>query len=171
LSPAPPALRVSEHEPVAADVAEAEALSLFRAKMDESATPLVPTTRPPRLTSLALDDTARGEATGLSPAGPVLVATLKEGQRATTTLSLGPKECATFVAQGGLGIIEVDLFLTEGERAERRVLAEDSNTGPIAVIGGRGKCVPGLRDRPLTVDLFVTARRGAGVVLVGRYIK
>jgi len=118
--------------------------------------------------SLALDGTARGQTDGLSADGATLGATLEEGQNARfEKLPLDVGSCVTFVAQGGLGVIEVDLFLlTEGSPSPR-ILAQDAESGPSAVIGGRRGCFP--VDHALQADLVVLARKGSGSILVQRY--
>jgi hypothetical protein len=121
------------------------------------------------VTAIALDDTRRGQAPGMKPAGEIFTATLAEGQRATMPVKLDAGECATFIAQGGLAVIEVDLFLTAGEGASAHILYEDPATGPIAVIGGYGQCVSGSAGAGLEAVLHVAVRRGAGVVLVRAY--
>ena len=123
-------------------------------------------TNPSRVTTLALEHTARGEAGGMRPEGEVMAAELTEGRRASTLVTVGVGECATFIAQGGLGVIEVDLYLTSGTGSALRVLAEDPITGPIAVIGGRGACFAHSGSGPLAAELHARVRRGAGVVLV-----
>jgi hypothetical protein len=97
------------------------------------------------------------------------MANLAEGQRGTMPVKVGAGECVAFIAQGGLGVIEVDLFLTSEKGAAGKILAEDPTTGPIAVIGGRGKCVTGVAGTGTDAVLNVTVRRGAGVVLVREY--
>ena len=132
--------------------------------MAAAAVPLVATPSPTRVTAAALDDTRRGEAPEMKPDGAIYAATLSEGQRATMPVKITPAECVTFIAQGGLGVIEVDLFLTAGQGAGARVLAEDPSTGPIGVIGGHGRCYTA--KAPIEATLHATARRGAGLVLV-----
>ena len=163
-APPPAAAHVSELESVTQDEADPKARELFREKMAQAAVSLVASTAPQGVTARALDDTRRGEAPGMKADGTIFAATLTEGQRATLPVKMTPGECVTYVAQGGLGVIEVDLFLTVGDGAAARILAEDPSTGPIGVIGGRGQCF----SSPSPVDgvLHAAARRGAGLVLV-----
>jgi hypothetical protein len=160
----------SELTPVTDDQADPEALRLFRQRMAQAPVALTATATPPRVTAIALDDTRRGEARGMTPASETFVATLKEGERATMPIKLVVGDCAAFIAQGGLGVIEVDLFLTDGDGPTARILAEDTSTGPVAVIGGRYKCVTGAAKGTQAV-LNVALRRGGGVVLVREYKK
>jgi hypothetical protein len=163
--------RPSETTKVTEDHPDPEAQRLFQERMAQAAVPLAATTTPPKVTALSLDDTRRGEAPEMKATGDLLTATLAEGQRATTRIKLGPGECETFIAQGGLGVIEVDLFLTAGDGPSARILAEDPATGPIAVIGGYGKCFAGAPGTGTDAILHAAVRRGAGVVLVQAYRK
>ena len=90
--------------------------------------------------------------------GGVVSVTLAEGQRAVIPAAIAKGGCATFIAQGGLGVVDVDLFLTRAGDKEARVLAQDPPMGPIAVIGGRGKCFQGADA--IDGELHVVARRG-----------
>jgi hypothetical protein len=148
------------------DKPDPAAQKLFAEKMGQQAVPLASTTSPPRVTAIALDDTRRGEAPGMESLGEIHTATLGEGQRAMMPVRIAPSQCVTFVAQGGLGVIEVDLFLTAGEGTSARILAEDPATGPIAVIGGHGKCFKSGKSGPLDATLNAVVRRGSGVILV-----
>jgi hypothetical protein len=163
--------RPSEQAPVTEDKPDPEAERQFQARLGQAAVKLEPSPSPPKVTTIALDDTRRGEAPGMKPAGDILSSTLAEGQRAATPVKLAPGECVTFIAQGGLGVIEVDLFLTSGEGDRGRILAEDPATGPIAVIGGHGKCVTGAAGTGTEAMLHAAVRRGSGVVLVREYKK
>jgi hypothetical protein len=160
---APPPI-ISELDPAVEEEVDPKALEMFKARMTAAPVPLTPAKLAPRVTLAALDDTRRGEAPGMKADDTVYAANLAEGQRATLPVKMTPGECVTYVAQGGLGLIEVDLFLTAGEGDNARVLAEDPSTGPIGVIGGHGRCFTA--KAPIIATLHATARRGAGVVLV-----
>jgi hypothetical protein len=164
--------RPSELGHVTEEKADVEALAQFRARMAQAAVPLVATTSPPQVTAIALDDTRRGEAPGMRPEGALFTATLVEGQRAAMPVKLPLGECVTFIAQGGLGVMELDLFLTTGQGGSARVLAEDPASGPIAVIGGRGQCYSAdEHDKVTDAVLHAAARRGGGVVLIQEFRK
>lgn len=155
--------------------AEPEARRFFLVRASQPASALSQAAAPPRVTSLALANTARGEAHGTRAEEVTASATLREGERATLPVRVAPGECATFIAQGGLGVVEVDLFLTlpggaaaaAGRAPE--ILVEDPTSGPIAVIGGRDACFPNRGAAPLEAALHVQLRRGGGVVLVQGY--
>ena len=161
-------VRPSEHESVVVEVPDPEAQRLFEKRLAAAAVPLDATM--PRVTEMALADTARGEAPDMTPIGAVAGASLLEGQRAMMPVTLGPGECATFIAEGGLGVIEVDLFLLLADRSSGlRVLAEDPGVGPVGIVGGRGHCYRNARATAVVAELHVTVRRGAGVVLLRGY--
>ncbi|APR75509.1 Hypothetical protein A7982_00855 [Minicystis rosea] len=108
----------------------------------------------------------------MRPSEALASAKLVEGQRATLAVTLAPGECATFIAQGGLGIADLDLFLVAADRSDGiRILAQDTNLGPIALIGGHGRCYKNPLDKPLAAELHTTVRRGTGIVLVRGYRK
>jgi hypothetical protein len=162
--------RPSELTAVTEDRPDPEAQRQFEARIAQPAVALVAAPAPPKVTAIRLDDTRRGEAPDMKPVGEIFSATLAEGKRATMPVSIPAGACETFIAQGGLGVIEVDLFLTVGDGSSARILAEDPSTGPIAVIGGRGKCLQGKAGGTEAV-LHAAVRRGAGVVLVRVYKK
>lgn len=165
------ASRPSESESVADEITDPRARQLFEARLSEPGMALGPTLTAPRVTATALENTARGEAPDTQPMGPVSSATLAEGQHADMPVVIGPRECTTFIAQGGLGVIEVDLFLSTGGGSGRQILAEDPRSGPIAVVGGHGRCFQNRKQTSLDAVLHVTVRRGSGVVLVRGYRK
>lgn len=147
-----------------------EAARLFLSRVGQQG---APTTAPvPRVTALALENTARGEARGMTALGDVASLQIAEGESSAIQVRVAPGECAVFIAQGGLGVIEVDLFVTRGAPPALEIAAQDADSGPIAVIGGRGACfsVPGAPGGPpALVSLHAQVRRGAGVVLVQGY--
>ena len=127
--------------------------------------------KPPKVTLRGLDDTALGEAQGMTPDGPPRVVMLKQGQRAEEHVTVQPHACMTYIAEGGLGVAEVDVFLATGSGDDLKILAQDQRGGPIGVVGGRAGCVSNPASTPLEASLHVTLRRGAGVVLLRGYSK
>jgi hypothetical protein len=160
---APPAAPTEAPEP--------EALRFF---LDRLSAPAVPpsSSAPPGVAALALANTALGEATGLTSQGPVAFAVLAPGQRLTIPVSLPPGRCATFLAQGGLGVIEIDLFLTTPVQGKvPGFLASEVASGPIAVIGGRRGCMAAPAGAPSALELHAVLRRGEGAVLVQTFAR
>lgn len=109
----PPALPAVPPWPEASEQTDMEARRFFLERFGE-APKAFSSEPPPRVTALALENTARGDAPGMRALGYLRTAVLAEGQRAVMPLPLTPKECVSLIAQGGLGVIEVDLFLTQG---------------------------------------------------------
>ncbi|WP_438022374.1 hypothetical protein [Sorangium sp. So ce233] len=180
-APAPAPAPEVRNPPPPSDAPEPdpEAARLFLSRVGQQRPP---TTAPvPRVTALALDNTARGEARGMAAQGEVVSLQIAEGESAPIPARVAPGECAVFIAQGGLGVIEVDLFVTRGAPPALAIAAQDADSGPVAVIGGRGACfsVPGTAPAPgdapapgtapVAVNLHAQVRRGAGVVLVRGY--
>ncbi|MBL9023347.1 MAG: hypothetical protein JNL21_14200 [Myxococcales bacterium] len=123
---------------------------------------------PPKVTARALEHTALSEARGLE-AEPVRSATLEEGARAVLPLPLAPAECVTIIAHGGLGVAEVDLFLVDRTEGSFRILAQDTRTGQVAIVGGQRGCYVALGVPVRGAELWAQVRSGAGPVVVGVY--
>jgi len=166
--------------PVVVEAPSQEGRDFFLAHLSQPPLDLAPI-RVSRVTRIALENTARGETSGMTAMGEALGAQLAEGERARMPVRLDSGDCVTFLAQGGLGVIEVDLFLTvgegerllsaAGEREELLILGDDRDEGPIAIIGGREGCFRSQGSVPLDATLQVVMRRGSGVVLVQGYRK
>jgi hypothetical protein len=152
------------------DPPDPEAQKLFRALLEQPAIPLS-NEPPPKVTLLALGNTARGEARGMKLDGPPQTALLGEGQRASKKITIGPGACITYLAEGGLGVGEVDLFVSSGEGTDLKVLVEDSGGGPIGVIGGHDGCWRNPNKAPIEADLHVVVRRGQGTVVVQGFVQ
>jgi hypothetical protein len=146
-----------------------EARTLFLQGLGQPAVAITKAADPPRVTEAALHNTALGAAFGMQPSGDVQIALLHEGERASRPVAIAVGECATFVAQGGLGSVEVDMFLTAPGSPVPSVLAQDQDVGSIAVLGGRGECIRSPTGAAFTGELHVRMRRGEGVVLVRSY--
>ncbi len=157
--PPPPPRRPIEDPP------DPEAQRLFRTLLEQPAIPLS-NEPPPKVTALALANTVRGEARGMTADGPPLSALLGEGQRASRKVALAAGACVTYLAEGGLGVGEVDLFLSIGSGSDLTVLVEDSGGGPIGVIGGHDGCWQNPKKTAIDAELHVVVRRGQGTVLV-----
>lgn len=145
-----------------------EAQKSFLASFGEPARDLVFDAAPPKVTLLALVNTARGEVKDPESEAEVWSAKLETGQRATRAVSIPGGACVTVIGQGGLGLIEVDLFLTISREGEPVVIGADRGEGPMAILGGRAGCLRA-PSAGLDVDLSVRARTGEGLVLVRMY--
>lgn len=167
--PAPtPARAVSLPLHVQPPLPDPRAKRVFLGNVTKPAPTLLTNEKPSRVLALALDATARGEALGLHADGLADSAVLGEGETARLPVWVPRNGCITYIAQGGIGVVEADLFLTTTlPSGVVRVVAEDVREGPIAVIGGKEGCfqVKG----PLQGELHVQVRKGEGQVLVRRY--
>lgn len=149
-----------------------EARRLFVVALQRPEIALTPGQRVPRVLLAGLDGTARGAAAGMTAQGEPKVAVLAEGARLAVPLPLQPGECHAVVAQGGLGVVELDLYLTRGPTPEVDILAEDRESGPVAVLRGEGGCLEGVSREPVSDGvLHATLRRGAGLVAVQIYTR
>jgi hypothetical protein len=151
------------------DAPEPEALRFF---LDHLGAPAVApsSAAPPGVAARALANTALGEAPGAKPDGPIVFAELALGQRLTVPVTLPPGRCATFLAQGGLG--EIDLFLTTPAQGKvPGFLADEVAPGPVAVIGGRRGCMAAPAGAPSALELHAVLRRGQGAVLVQTFTR
>jgi hypothetical protein len=144
-----------------------EAQNLFMASLTQAPAPLAATGEPRRVIALGLDATARGEALGMKAAGPSFGMALKEGGHARLPVAMAAGSCVTFVGQGGLGVVELDLFLTTRVDGVVRIVAEDLHEGPIAVIGGMASCIEA--SAPFDGELYIQLRKGEGEVYARRY--
>lgn len=164
---APASGSASASDTASTSVPDPEAARLFLERYVLPALPLLTDVRPSRVLALALDGSVRGETAGMSAEGPRFGANLAEGQRASVPVSFPAGACLTVVAQGGIGVVEVDLFLTTGEPNPVRIVAQDARAGPTAVIGGKDDCFTFFE--PFLGNLSVTARKGSGMVLVQQF--
>ncbi len=117
---------------------------------------------------------------GMKPEGAFGCETVAEGGTMTVAVSLQPGRCYTVLANSFPNVSEVDLFLKPNlgpnpppllASFSGMVMAQDSETGPIASIGGGKSCY----KNPLPVAgaavIEVTARTGGGPVAVQVYSK
>jgi hypothetical protein len=156
-----------ERPPPEALAVDPDSVRQFLAGFGEASVPWLAIPEAPKVTLLSLQQTAQGEAPAMKP-DPVAGGLLVEGQRATAPLAVATGECVTVIAQGGLGIVELDLFLTAKQEGRIALLAQDAMPGPIAVIGGKARCFAAPPGAP-AIEVSVRARRGAGVVLTRVY--
>lgn len=161
-APAVPELAIDHFEP------DPEATRSFLESIGAPAQTLAADVSPPRVPLLALVNTARGEVEAPAADVEVWSARLETGQRASRALSVPQGVCVTAVGQGGLGVTEIDLFLTVDRDGEPVVIGADRGSGPMAVLGGKAGCVRSPAGG-LEAELSVRVRAGSGLVLVRLY--
>jgi len=164
LEPYQAPLSVAPKEPVRIDP---EAESTLRKNVGESTVPL-DGAEPPKVTAMALENTARSDARGMTKEA-VRTATLVEGHRGVMPLALQTSDCVTVIAHGGIGVAEVDVFLVDPKGGEFRILAQDDRSGPLGIVGGQRGCFVVLGEPIPAAELWVQARQGSGSVVVGVY--
>jgi hypothetical protein len=164
LEPTQIPLPVAPKEPVRIDP---EAESTLRKNAGES-TVALDGAEPPKVTAMALENTARSDARGMMRES-LRTATLVEGHRGVMPLALAPSDCVTVIAHGGIGVAEVDVFLVDPKGGDFRILAQDDRSGPLGIVGGQRGCFVVLGDPIPAAELWVQARQGSGSVVVGVY--
>jgi hypothetical protein len=122
-----------------------------------------------------LQPLATKHAPGMKPDGPLVGGVLKEGQTAEGQVMLMPGKCYTVVGTGQLGVQELDLQMTVVTPLPTLspVLAQDSMTGPIAVIGDKPNCykIPAMMMIATPVKIIVRATKGMGLAGAQMYAK
>jgi len=169
--PAPASASVLASTPASAPPTDLEAVRVLqRSLLSTTPVAFAPATNPGSVLSLALEGSVRGEVDGLSQDGPILEAALEEGEWARTPRTkLDAPACITLVAQGGVGTVELDLFVLSGKPSAPRLLAEDKRGGPLAIIGGKTGCF--LLDAGTDFEIIALMRKGSGSLLVLRFRK
>jgi hypothetical protein len=157
-------------------VSDPFAVPLYLEAVRRPATPLGPVD-PGSVTALAVVDTQRVEARAAEQPLVLSQATLGEGERARLDLETAGHECFTAIAHGGLGVMELDVFISSGEATEPTILARDDKSGPVAVAGGASACPtprPGCGPVcvpssavPAGLRVDVVVRKGRGPVVLG----
>lgn len=129
------------------------------------------------LTAQAVLDTKKVEARVAPDPIALSQATLAEGERVRLDLDTQGDECFTAIAHGGLGVMELDVFISSGDALAPTILARDEKSGPEAVAGGSSSCAtprPGCgpvcvpaRAVPAGLRVEVVVRKGKGPVVLG----
>lgn len=129
------------------------------------------------LTAMAVLETGRVEARDASGDLLLLGARLSEGDRARVDLKPAGAECFTAIAHGGIGVMELDVFLVTGPDGDPTIVRDDEKSGPVAVAGGGSACSVTLSTcgpvcwngdaSSVAPRVEVVVRRGSGPVVVG----
>ena len=136
-------------------------------------------------TQVALDTAIQARAKtevgqGMKPEGAFTCQTVPEGGSATVAVTLQPGKCYTALEASMPNVNEVDLFLKPNFgnpppplliAFAGMVLAQDSNTGPVATMAGGANCYKNPLPIPGAAVVEVKARTGAGPVAVQVYSK
>ncbi len=119
-----------------------------------------------------LQGLALSEMPGLSGDGPPIVASFQPGQTYEHPVQLQPNRCYGVIAVGLPMLSEVDVQLvTNQPPLPPAPLAQDSTTGPNAMIGQKGQCFR--YDFPVgaSAKLVIRATAGSGVIIAQVFVK
>lgn len=135
-----------------------------------SATPV------PALGMMAVTPVLQGmgstEAPGMKPEGTAFAGQFQEGQTLEQPINLQAGKCYTVVGASVAGITELDIQLVaQAAPLPPVVLAQDSTTGPMATLGGKGQCFR--NPSPITVPgkVILKSTKGAGLAGAQVFIK
>lgn len=112
---------------------------------------------------------AASETQGMQPDGPAFAGNFQQGQYLEQPIQLQPGKCYAVVGVGVLAVAELDLeIVADQPPAPPVTIAQDSTTGPQAVVGGRNNCVrnPFPMGGPAKVIMRVTSGSGIGMAQV-----
>ncbi len=117
---------------------------------------------------------AQNELQGMQPLTDPVAGNFQQGQYLEQPFQMEPGKCYAAVARGASGVTEMDIrfvALTPMPGVSPD-LAEDSTTGPDAVLGGRGQCyhyiIPGVG---INAKAVYTVRTGSGIAAGRVYVK
>ncbi len=112
------------------------------------------------------------EAPGMKPDGTAFAGQFQEGQVMEQAFNVQAGKCYTVVGASVAGITELDIQLVaQAAPLPPVVLAQDSTTGPMATLGGKGQCFR--NPAPITVPgkIILKATKGAGLAGAQVFIK
>jgi hypothetical protein len=120
----------------------------------------------------ALGKRAKKQAAGMKPMGEMFGAVLTEGSEFEgPPLTINPQQCVTVLAQGGLGVTEVDIRLAGKsliQGAQGTPLAVDNTTGPEAAVA---PCYKNVLMIAIPATVTIKATRGSGGVGAQIFLK
>ena len=136
------------------------------------ATPVSPSMDP--AAGLLIDTMAKGDAKGMQPEGSAFAGQFQEGQTLEQTFNAVPGKCYTAFAAGVGTITQLDITamtVSPSPAIPAITVANSSNTGSQAVIGGGGNCI----KYPLPIGgpfkIVIKATHGAGFAVGRVYVK
>lgn len=147
-----------------ASLVDPAAEPFYRASLRQPAKTLAPDAGT-SLTALALTETSKAETKQLIADAALLGTKLAEGERAEAPAAAAGGSCVTGIAHGGIGVTELDVFLVDGPADAPVLLAQDTKSGPVAVVGGVSGCV----EAPPGARFVVIVRTGSGPIVARLY--
>jgi hypothetical protein len=120
-----------------------------------------------------ITNVAGEEVKGMKPEGGAFAGNFTEGQTLEQPLNLDPGKCYAVVGVSLPGVQELDVKIVTQPLPPLAplVLAQDSSTGPQAVVGGRGACFKNALPMPVTGKVILTVSKGAGIAGAQIYVK
>ncbi|MFO0758461.1 MAG: hypothetical protein U0359_18355 [Byssovorax sp.] len=112
------------------------------------------------------------EAPGMKADGTAFAGTFQEGQTLEHPINVQAGKCYTVVGASAGGIVELDVQLVaQAAPMPPLVLAQDNQTGPMAIIGSKGQCFR--NPSPITVPgkVILKATKGNGIAGAQVFIK
>jgi hypothetical protein len=114
----------------------------------------------------------QSEAPGMQAEGQSAAGQCGEGQSFEIPLTMQPGKCYTVVAVS-MGVQELDAKIAAQPLPQLppTPLAQDSNSGGQAVVGGKGSCFKNAAPLAVPAKVIVTATRGSGAAVAQIYVK
>jgi hypothetical protein len=126
-----------------------------------------------RLGDGPLVEAAAREAPGAALVGDLIAGRIAPGQVVEQEFRLEPGRCYTLVAVGGEGVRELDATLERlaPVRGKSAVLASDTRTGGVAVVGAGDDCLRWGERAAVAGRFVLRVRDGEGVVVSQLYAR
>ncbi|NUQ74937.1 MAG: hypothetical protein HUU21_15410 [Polyangiaceae bacterium] len=138
------------------------------APANSMATPIAATLATPIITS-----TAGEEVKGMQPEGGAFAGQFQEGQILEQPLNLAPGKCYAVVGVSLPGVQELDVQIVAQPvpQLPAATLAQDNQTGGIAIVGGKGNCWKNAAPLAITGKVILKVTKGAGIAGGQIYVK
>jgi hypothetical protein len=132
------------------------------------ATPMAAAPATPIITTVAGE-----EVKGMKAEGGAFAGNFTEGQTLEQPITLEPGKCYAVVGVSLPGVTELDIKIVAQPvpQLPPAVLAQDSATGPTAVVGGKGNCFKNALPVPVPGKVILTVSKGAGISGAQIYVK
>lgn len=133
-----------------------------------SATPMAAAAATPVITAVAGE-----EVKGMTAEGGAFAGSFTEGQTLEQPLTLAPGKCYAVVAVSLPGVQELDAKIVAQPLPQLppTPLAQDSQTGPTAIVGGKGNCFRNALPVAVTGKVILTVTKGQGISGAQIYVK
>lgn len=138
------------------------------AATNSQATPIAATLATPIITSTAGD-----EVKGMQPEGGAFAGQFQEGQILEQPINLAPGKCYAVVGVSLPGVQELDVQIAAQPvpQLPAATLAQDNQTGGIAILGGKGTCWKNAAPLAITGKVILKVTKGTGIAGAQIYVK